>query len=367
MSFYEEYQKYKEIDIDDVFARVTENDVLRAINKESLEVNDFAALLSVQAGDLLERVAQKANEVTRRKFGKVIHLYAPLYLSSHCENECVYCGFRSSRVMERKTLVPEEIEKEAEVISKTGIRHILILTGESRKNTPLSYIVDSVKILSKYFSTISIEIYPLTEQEYKELVSIGVDGLVLYQEAYNEELYKKYHVRGLKRDFEYRLLSPERAGSAKMRTISIGALLGLAEGRKEIFFTGLQAAYLLRKYSETEISVSFPRLKPQGGTFTAPYNISDKELVQFMLAIRLFLPGAGINISTRESSQLRSNLIGLGVTRMSAGSITVVGGYANKQKGDGQFTISDKNSVEETKNMIISKGYQPVMKDWQTL
>ncbi len=367
MSFYEEFQKYKEIDLDDIFARVTKNDVLRAIDKESLDINDFAALLSVPAGDLIELVAQKANEITQSKFGKVIHLYAPLYLSSHCENECVYCGFRSSRVMERKALLPVEIEKEAEVISKTGIRHILILTGESRKYTPLSYIIESVKILSKYFSTISIEIYPLAEQEYKELVATGVDGLVLYQETYNEELYKKYHVRGLKRDFEYRLLSPERAGSAKIRTISIGALLGLADGRKEIFFAGLHAAYLLNKYPETEISVSFPRLKPQGGTFTAPYNISDKELVQFMLAIRLFLPTAGINISTRESGQLRSNLIGLGVTRMSAGSVTVVGGYANRQKTDGQFAISDKNSVEETKKMIITKGYQPVMKDWQAL
>ncbi len=367
MSFYEEYKKYKEIDINDIFARVTKNDVLRAIDKESLNINDFAALLSVPASDLIELMAQKANEVTQRKFGKVVYLYAPLYLSSHCENECVYCGFRYSRVMERKTLLPAEIEKEAEVISKTGIRHILILTGESRKNTPLAYIVESIKILSKYFSTISIEIYPLAEQEYKELVAIGVDGLVLYQETYNEELYKKYHVRGLKRDFAYRILSPERAGSAKMRTISIGALLGLAEGRKEILFTGLHAAYLLRKYPETEISVSFPRIKAQGGTFTAPYNITDKELVRFILAIRLFLPAAGINISTRESSQLRSDLIGLGLTRMSAGSITVVGGYANKQQTDGQFIISDRNSVEETKKMIISKGYQPVMKDWQAL
>ena len=367
MSFYNEYIKYRDFNFENFFEKLTDEHIVRAINKEKLDEYDFLTLLSERAEKHLEEMAQKANRLTLQHFGKVIFLYTPMYLANYCVNQCAYCGFNVTNKIVRKKLELDEVEREAEAIAETGLKHILILTGESRKKTPLSYIKDCVKILKKYFSSITIEIYPLTEEEYRELVVAGVDGLTVYQEVYNEKTYDKIHIRGPKKDYRFRLDTPERACRASMRSVNIGALLGLENWRSESFFTGLHASYLQNKYLDTEISVSLPRMRPHAGSFQSVYRVEDKNIVQIMLALRLYMPRVGITISTRERAEFRDNLIGLGVTKMSAGSSTKVGGHTLGEESDGQFDISDPRSVEEMKITIYKKGYQPVFKDWHAI
>lgn len=370
-SFYNIYEKYKNSDVASFLGSVGDDAVIRAVAAEFPSEYDFLALLSERASFHLETLARRAQELTLRNFGRVIQLYTPLYLANFCENECVYCSFRRGNPIPRKKLSLEEVKKEAVVISAGGIRHILILTGDSRRETPVSYLRECAAVVRNYFTQISLEVYPLNEDEYGILIEAGIDGLTLYQETYDEEVYRRFHPRGPKSDFRYRLEAPDRACRAApparragMRFIGIGALLGLAPWRREAFFTGLHAAYLQKQYPQAEISVSLPRIQPHEGSFTAGFSVSDKELVQMMLALRLFLPRAGITISTRENNSFRGNLIGLGVTRMSAGSRTDVGGYASGERGTGQFEVADKSAVVEVKKMIYAKGYQPVLKDW---
>lgn len=367
MSFYEKYLKYKDFDFDGFFENITDEHIQSIINKERLTELDYLALMSHKAARFLEPLAQKAKKLTIQHFGKVIFLYTPLYLANYCVNQCVYCGFNITNKITRKKLTMDEVEKEAKIISSTGLRHILILTGESRKETPVEYIRQCVEILRNYFRSISIEIYPLETEEYKELIDAGVDGLTIYQEVYNQETYKDLHLKGPKQDYRYRLDAPERACMASMRSVNVGALLGLDDWRKEAFFTGIHADYLQNKYLDTEVSVSLPRMRPHCGTFKPKYEVQDKDLVQIMLAYRLFMPRIGITVSTRECSELRDNLIGLGVTKMSAGSCTEVGGHALDDRSEGQFDINDTRTVEEMKEMIYKKGYQPVFKDWQAI
>ena len=367
MSFYDIEKNYAQFDFDEFFKKVTDKDVFRALSKETLDEKDFLALLSGKARGHIEALAKKSHEVILKNFGKVVYLYAPLYLGNFCDNECVYCGFKHGNDILRKKLTFDELRKEAEIIAETGIRHILILTGESRGETPVSYIKDSVSILKKYFTSISIEVYSMSIEDYSILIAAGVDGIALYQETYDENLYKAVHPKGPKKNYLYRLNAPERACAAGMRSVSIGALLGLSDFKKETFFSGLHAAYLQNKYPGIEISVSLPRLCPQAGGFSPKSKIEDADFVRMMLALRLFLPRVGINISTREKNDFRKNLIGLGVTRMSAGSQTEVGGYSSPKESEGQFFTADKSSVKEVKEMIYAKGYQPIMKDWQEI
>lgn len=367
MSFYDVYLKYKGFDFEGFLNSVTDSQIMKILSKEKLNDLDFLALLSDKAKEYLEPMAIKARQLTLKNFGRAILLYTPLYLSNYCVNQCAYCGFNCKNKIARKKLSLDEVRKEAEAIASTGLKHILILTGESRKHTPVSYIKSCVEVLKDYFSSISIEVYPLDTEEYAELIEAGVDGLTLYQETYDEEVYMEVHLKGPKRNYRYRLDAPERACMASMRCVNIGALLGLNDWQKEAFFTGLHASYLQDKYPDVEISVSLPRLRPHFGNFTPRSPVSDKDLVQIMLAIRLFMPRAGITISTRERPQLRDNLIGLGVTKLSAGSSTQVGGHAIEDKGDGQFDIADTRSVAQIRDMLYSKGFQPVFKDWQAI
>lgn len=367
MSFYNKYLQYESFDFEDYLDRVSEDQVLRIMNKDSLNELDYLALLSEAADKQLEAMARRAQQLTLQHFGKVIFLFTPLYLANHCTNQCVYCGFNITNEITRKKLKFDEVEREAKTIAETGLRHILILTGESRQHTPVSYIKECVEVLKKYFRSIAIEIYPLEREEYAELVAVGVDGLTMFQEVYNEEIYSQLHLKGPKRNYRFRLDAPERACQAGMRQVNIGALLGLDEWRKESFFSGLHADYLQTHYTDTELSLSLPRMRPHVGHFQPLYDVNDRKLVQIMLALRIFIPRAGITISSRERAEFRDNLIGLGVTRMSAGVSTEVGGHALEEKSEGQFNISDGRSVEQMKNMIYSKGYQPVFKDWQII
>lgn len=370
MSYYETIAQYKNFDFNKAFNAVSADRARMAVNSESLDTDRFLSLLSPAAESYLEEMAQKSRQITLRNFGRVIQLYTPLYLSNYCENECVYCGFSAKNDIERKRLTPDEVRAEAESIAATGLKHILVLTGESRKMSPLDYVKDCIKVLKRYFSSITIEIYPLTEDEYREAAAEGVDGLTIYQEVYDEDIYYTMHPGGPKRDYSFRLDAPERGARAGMRSVSIGVLLGLDDWRKEVFLMGLHAKYLQDRYPEVEIGVSLPRLRPQLGSFKAPYSVKDKDIVQMILALRLFVPRLGITISTREDPAFRENLIGLGVTRMSAGSTTVVGGRIAEKKGDtqpSQFDILDRRSVDEIKAVLESKEYQAVLKDWLRL
>jgi len=364
LSFYNTYNTFKNFSFEEFFNSISDNDISRILSKDHLDHNDFLMLLSPRAEKHIEEIAKKAKILTTQFFGKTISLYTPMYLANYCVNRCAYCGFNSDNNINRSKLSLTEVEKEAKYIASKELQHILILTGESREQSPVSYIKDCIKILKKYFTSISIEIYPLSILEYKELVECGVDGLTVYQEVYDEKTYDEVHISGPKKDYKFRLDAPDRGGDAKIRTINIGALLGLADYRHEAFFAGLHARYLQDRFSDTEIGLSVPRMKNHTGHFEPKFIVNDTNLVQIILAFRLFLPRVGITLSTRESAKLRDNLVGLGITKMSAESCTSVGGHAVDNDSTNQFDISDERDVEETKKMILSKGYQPVFQDW---
>ena len=366
-SFFDELGRFGSFDFPSFLKNVRRENIERALLKESLSELDFLSLLSQNALRYFEPLAQRAQERTLANFGRVISLYIPLYISNYCDNDCLYCGFKNSNVIQRRKLSVREVEREAQEISKSGIRHVLLLTGESKDVSPVSYIKECIQVASRYFTSVGIEIYPLTEDEYVMLIVAGADGLTIYQETYDRDLYSMLHFCGPKSDYRFRLDAPQRAAEARMRQVNIGALLGLGEFQKDVFFTGLHGRWLQNSYPEIELGISFPRMQLHAGGFVCAHPLTDRELVQSVIAMRLFLPRAGIAISTRENSTLRKNLIGLGVTRMSAGSRTQVGGYALAATKEGQFEIADTSSVDEVKTMIAQKGYQPVCKDWQAL
>ncbi|MFA5500812.1 MAG: 2-iminoacetate synthase ThiH [Candidatus Omnitrophota bacterium] len=333
------------------------------------DARGFLGLLSESAENSLEEMAIKSRELTLQYFGRTIQLYTPMYLSNHCDNKCLYCGFNADNDLDRHVMTLEEVEKEADFISSMGLKHILILTGESRVKSPPSYMKDCIGVLKKYFSSISVEVYPLTQDEYSGLVREGVDGLTIYQEVYNEDLYGKMHPMGPKNNYKFRLDAPERGANAGMRNINIGVLLGLDDWRKEVFYLGLHAKYLMDKFPEAEIGVSVPRIRPQAAGFKPKHIVSDKNMVQIITALRIFLPRLSISLSTRERPELRDNLIPLGITRMSAGSTTRVGGHTIKAEDEYsvQFEISDNRTVGEIRSSLEKKGYQAVFKDWMQL
>ena len=367
MSFYDELANYRSYDFNRIFNSFETSQIARILGKSEIDIKDFPTLLSANASILLEEMAQVSHQITLRNFGRTILLYTPLYLANYCVNHCIYCGFNAANNIPRSKLSLVEVEQEAQAIAKTGLKHLLILTGESRQHSPVSYIKDCIAILKRYFTSIAIEIYPLQAEEYAELVAAGVDGLTIYQEVYDESVYSLLHPKGPKRNYRFRLEAPERAALAGIRTINIGPLLGMADWRTEVLKAGAHAFYLQKNFPEVELSISFPRMRPHYGGYQAPYTISDRDLVQIILAFRLFMPRAGITISTRESSDLRDNLIKLGATKMSAGSSTVVGGHTDLKSSTGQFEISDQRSVAEMRDAITSLGYKPVFKDWHSL
>ena len=362
MSFYNIFKEYTGFDFEEKFSSVNEREIRRIINQELISRDDFLKLISPKAQPYLELMAQKARTLSMKHFGKAVTLYTPMYLSNYCNNRCVYCSFNANHEMRRRRLTAKEIIKEGDMIAQTGLKHLLILTGSSRQATSVNYIRRAVELLKDKFESIAIEIYPLHRFEYKQLIEAGVDGLTIYQEVYNEEQYKKVHPSGPKKDYIFRLNAPESACQEKMNKVNIGALLGLHDIRKEVFYLGLHGEYLSKKYPDVEMSFSLPRLKKAKGGFF--YNeINNKDFVQLLLALRIFLPYFSINISTREKASFRRHLLHLGINKMSAGVSTAVGGHID-EKGETQFEIDDHGSVDNVKKMIKEAGYQPVMKDW---
>lgn len=367
MSFYDDLIRKTPDSVLKSIHAADRNAVKRALNKEKLNEDDFVALLSPAADEFLEAMAQNAHDSTLRHFGKTVQLFTPLYLSNFCVNGCVYCGFNTINEIPRGRLEYDQAEHEAKAIAATGLKHVLLLTGESPKESSVDYISECVKRMRNYFESVSVEIYPLDIPDYSCLVTAGCDGLTIFQEVYDETLYGEFHPRGPKRNYRYRLDAPERGCAASMRTVNIGTLLGLGPWRSESFFTGLHAAWLQKKYPDVSMGLSLPRIRPHSGSFQPQHPVSDRELIQIMLAMRIFLPSASITISTRETDWLRDNMVGIGMTRMSAGVSTSVGGRSVEEKSSGQFDISDPRSVDDICEMLTSKGYQPVLKDWMQL
>ncbi len=342
----------------------TESDVIESISTQSHNPESMIPLFSPAGENLLEEMAKRSSEITRLRFGNVIQLYTPLYISNECTSSCTYCGFNADNDITRATLSLEQVLQEADIIYKYGFRHILLLTGEHRKAVPVEYLSQIAEKIHEKFSSVSIEVYPMEADEYSKMVSSGIDGLTLYQETYDKVRYNEVHPYGKKRDFTWRLNGPDRGGKAGLRKIGIGSLLGLSDWRIDGFFTALHGLYLTQKYWKSQISLSFPRLRESTGDFTPELEVSDRHLTQLICAMRIILHDAGIVLSTRESSYIRDNLFPLGVTMMSAGSVTEPGGHSNMGMADNQFAIEDDRTAEEISSMLKSKGFEAVWKDW---
>lgn len=349
------------------YDKYTDEDVIRAINKDVLLPEDFAALLSPAAMNHLEEIARAAQKETRKHFGNSIYMFTPLYIANYCENYCIYCGFNCHNKIKRAKLDEIGIEKEMQAIAKTGLKEILILTGESKKMSDVEYIGMACKIARKYFNVVGLEVYPMNSDEYAYLHKCGADYVTVFQETYNSDKYETLHLAGHKRIFPYRVNAQERAIMGGMRGVGFAALLGLDDFRKDAFATGMHAYLLQKKYPHAEIAFSCPRLRPIiNNDKINPMDVHEAQLLQVICAYRLFMPYASITISTRECERVRDNLISIAATKISAGVSVGIGEHAENEdtKGDGQFEIDDSRSVKQVYDAIKERGLQPVMSDY---
>jgi 2-iminoacetate synthase len=362
-----------------------------SLEKGSLSLIDFAHLISPAASERLEALGRRARQLTQQRFGKVIRLFAPLYLSNECINNCKYCGFSRDNPILRVTLTVDEARREAEALVAQGFRNVLLVSGEHPKFVSNNYMAECIRALHEFVPSISLEIGPMETQDYLPLVHAGADGLVVYQETYDPKVYYDMHTSGPKRNFAWRLETPERAYAAGFRRLGIGALYGLADWRYEAVALAVHAEYLLRKCWKSSLTISLPRLRPCAGEFQPLTHLNDREMVQLVCAFRLMFPDVGLVLSTRENPRLRDGLIPLGITLMSAGSHTEPGGYTGagrdklhhtrrghivelgasewaafngKRQATEQFHIADDRSAEEVAQRIRGLGYEPVWKDW---
>lgn len=341
----------------------TTKQVEQALAKSKRNLDDFIALISPVATTYLEQMAQESHELTKKRFGKTIQMYAPLYLSNECQNICTYCGFSLDNKIKRKTLSDAEIKLEVEALKTASFDHVLLVTGEANYTVNIDYFLNAIDQIKEQFSTISVEVQPLSTEEYQKLHEAGVYSVLVYQETYHQEVYKKYHTKGKKSNFDFRLETPDRIGKAGIHKIGLGVLLGLEDWRTDSFFNALHLDYLQKTYWQTKYSVSFPRLRPAEGIIEPNFIMDDKDLTQLICAYRLWNEDLEISISTRENENFRNNIIPIGVTSMSAGSKTNPGGYVVDPQSLEQFEISDERSAQEIAKIISAKGYEPVWKD----
>ncbi|PSM51501.1 2-iminoacetate synthase [Campylobacter blaseri] len=346
------------------YKNYTKDDVFSALEKKNRNLDDFAALLSVEAQNYLEDMAQISAIETRAKFGNNINIFTPLYISNYCDSTCVYCGYSAKNKIQRAKLSLENIDLELENIAKLGIEDILILTGESRGKSSVEYIGEACKRAKELFKVVSIEIYPLNVDEYAFLHECGVDFVNVYQETYNPKKYQKIHLSGEKMVFPYRFNSQERAILGGMRGAGFAALLGIDDFRKDAFATGLHANLISKKYPHAEISLSCPRLRPIiNNSRINPQDVHEKELLQIIMAYRLFMPFATITVSTRERKNFRDNAIKIAANKISAGVSVAIGGHS-KKVGDEQFELSDYRSVKSVCEDIKKDGFYPLMSEY---
>lgn len=348
--------------------QISAKDVEKVLSEPagSYRFERLLVLISPAAENYLEQMAQIAHQLTIQRFGKTIKLYAPLYLSNYCANSCRYCGFNKDNEFHRTRLTITQALQEAEVIASEGFKDILLVSSEDRKFVSVDYLAKLAKELRGKFSFISVEIYPISIAEYIQLFNAGIDGVTLYQETYNRPSYHYYHPAGPKSDYKNRLGVPGRIAAAGMREIGLGVLLGLANWRAEILALAEHAHYLIKRYWQSHISFSFPRLRPayKVDGSQLEHLPSDKNLVQMIIALRLCFADAGLVLSTRERAQLRNHLIKLGITKISAGSRTNPGGYLSYYEAIEQFEIDDNRSPTQVATMIKQAGFEPIWKDW---
>jgi 2-iminoacetate synthase len=365
-------------------------EVRAALTQDPRSLAGFAALLSPAAGEFLPELARRARALTLQRFGRVVRLFAPLYLSNECINNCRYCGFSRDNPIVRVTLSVEEVVREAAALRAQGFRNLLLVAGEHPRFVSEGYLRDCVAALHPDTPSLSLEVGPMDTAEYRPLVAAGAEGLVVYQETYDREVYARMHTSGPKRDFAWRLETPERAYAAGFRRLGIGALFGLADWRFEAVCVASHAAYLLRHCWKAFLTISLPRLRPCAGAFQPPAPMSDRDLAQLLCALRLQFPDVGLVLSTREPAPLRDGLVPLGITLMSAGSHTEPGGYTGAGRArlhrtergrivelgasewapdaaaTGQFDIADERPAAAVAERLRQLGYEPVWKDWDT-
>lgn len=351
---------------------ITARDVETALATRpgSYRPDRLLALVSPAAEAYLEEMARQSQALTRQRFGRTIKLYAPLYLSSFCVNRCRYCGFNAENRFERTRLTIDEALADAERIAREGFRDILLVSSEDRTFVTVEYLVELAAKLRERFSFIGIEIHQMSAGEYRRLFEAGIEGVTLYQETYDRDEYTRQHPGGPKADYDVRLRGPDDMAQAGMREIGLGVLLGLADWRIETLALAEHASYLIRRYWRSHVSFSFPRLRPACGVtlstrarLPSPL-LTDRNLVQMMLALRLCFADAGLVLSTREEARFRDHVVALGPTRISAGSRTNPGGYSQADRGQGQFEVSDRRSPREVADMLARHGLEPVWKDW---
>lgn len=349
----------------------TAADVERALSATSRDLEDFSALISPAAAPYLEEMAQLSHRLTQKRFGKVIQLYIPLYLSNECQNICTYCGFSYDNKIRRRTLTAGELLTEAGAIREMGYEHVLLVSGEANHTVGVPYFVRALDIVREHFAHISMEVQPLDREDYSLLMEHGLNTVLVYQETYNRDDYRLHHLKGKKSNFGYRLEAPDRLGAAGIHKIGLGVLIGLEDWRTDSWFTALHLRYLERTYWRTRYSLSFPRLRPfEGEERERPYGVQpkvemkDRELIQLICAYRLLDEEVELSLSTRESPVFRDHAVRLGITAMSAGSRTNPGGYVVDPESLGQFEIDDDRSPAVIAEMIRRQGYEAVWKDW---
>lgn len=354
------------------YSKYTARDVEAALQHETCTIEDFKALLSPAAEPFLEQMAVKAQRETEKHFGNTVYLFTPLYIANYCENYCIYCGFNCYNDIRRMRLTPEQIEHEMKIIADSGIEEVLMLTGESRTMSDVTYIGEACKLARKYFRMVGLEIYPVNSDEYRYLHECGADYVTVFQETYDSDKYETLHLMGHKRVWPYRFEAQERALMGGMRGVGFSALLGLADFRKDALATALHVYYLQRKYPHAEMSLSCPRLRPIiNNDKINPLDVHEKQLCQVLCAYRIFLPFAGITVSSRESASFRNGIVKIAATKVSAGVSTGIGDHDSKyngaesdQAGDEQFEINDDRSLETMYADLAGEGLQPVLNDY---
>ncbi|MBU0663548.1 MAG: 2-iminoacetate synthase ThiH [Proteobacteria bacterium] len=345
----------------------TSTDVEQALTSRHPGILDLAALISPAAEPFMEEMARRSALLTAQRFGRTIQLYAPIYLSNYCTNRCAYCGFSADNRIARRCLTFDEAEAEADILHKRGFQHILLVSGEAESAVDVEYLETIALRLRGRFAAVSIEVQPLSTAHYARLFKAGITAVAVYQETYDQEMYKQVHLSGKKTDYHYRLETPARVAAAGMREVGIGALLGLTDWRAEGLAIGLHLAWLRKNFWSTGVTVSFPRLRPAAGAFSPLVPVSEKNLSQLIFGLRLFDPDVGLVLSTREEARYRDGMLGLGPTRYSAGSCTAPGGYSHPDLTDGeQFSVGDLRTMEEVSLAIAAKGCDPVSKDWDS-
>ncbi|GAC1418997.1 MAG: 2-iminoacetate synthase ThiH [Actinomycetota bacterium] len=345
--------------------RATDADVSRALQARAPDLRDFAALIGPVAGKRIEEIAQAAHALTLRRFGRTVHMYAPIYLSNECLTTCTYCGFAKGLPVVRKTLSVAQTLREAKLLADRGFRSLLLLTGEHQKLTGVDFLCNHLRALAPIIPQLLVEVQVWDEHEYVLLREAGCDGVVVYQETYDRASYARFHLAGKKRDYEWRLGAPERAAAAGIRRLGIGALLGLHEPwREDAIATAAHGQFLLKDAWRSELSIRLPRIRPSATDYAPKHPVTDLEMAQLVCAYRLLLPDVGIVMSSREEASFRDHLIPLGVTHTSAGSRAEPEGYSHPGEAQEQFEVNDERSPDEVAAAIRAMGYEPVWKDW---